>query len=156
MMHKSVRVALVAVFVMHMAGCASPSPEQAITAEQQKFIDAMEIAPQGPVELTVGYCNSQQEFTARKRVVPLGEVAIFEPTDTAIYELKIRPIKTTDGKIVMSMTAQWQEKIERRDVLFSRQVLTQDGEISPQSVLKINGHDSCFTVTARSVSQEAH
>ena len=144
--------ALVAAFVLQMTGCAS-SPPALEASTQQRVIDALKMAQQGPVELTVGYCDSQRNWPVRKQVVAMGGAAVFDPTEATIYVLKVKPFKTADGKMVMALTAQWQDKIERRDVIFSRQILTNDGEISPQSVIHVNGHDSCFTVTARSATQ---
>lgn len=147
-----VHAALVAAFVLQMTGCASP-PLALEASTQQRVIDALKMAPQDTVELTVGYCDSQRDLPIRKQVVAMGGVAVFDPTEATIYVLKVKPLKSADGKMVMSLTAQWKDKFERRDVIFSRQILTNDGEISPQSVLKVNGHDSCFTVTARSATQ---
>jgi hypothetical protein len=154
MKQKRVHAALVAAFVVQMTGCASSSPEQKASSQltQQRVIEALKIAPRGPVELTVGYCDSQRDLPALKQVVAIGDTAVFDPTAATIYELKVKPLKTEDGKMVMLMTAHWLDKVERQDVLFSRQILTNDGEISPQSVLNINGIDSCFTVTALSGS----
>ncbi|WP_421556765.1 hypothetical protein [Pseudomonas kitaguniensis] len=150
-----VHVALVATLFMQITSCTSSSSEQKAPA-QQRGNDAIKMAPRESVELAVSYCDSQRELPVRKQVVTLGDTAIFEPTDATIYELKIKPFKNADGIMVMSMIAQWRDNVERRDVLFSRQILTQEGEISPQSVLKINGHNSCFTVTARSASNVAN
>jgi hypothetical protein len=140
----------VCVVALVMAGCTSQS--QQADSSQQKEENAKKMAPRGPVELTVGFCDSQREVPARKQVVSSGEIAVFDPTDVLSYELKVRPLKTADGKILLITTAFWQDATLRQDVLFSRQMLANNGEMSPKIVLNISGKASCFTITALSGS----
>jgi hypothetical protein len=153
MKYQFTKALLSVAFVSALNGCTSSPPlsESSSARSEQSAIEALKMANTGPVELTIGYCDSQLDLPARKQVVDNTIVAIFAPTLTAAYELKVRPLKLQKGKILTQITAYWKGKEGCENVLFSRQLIAKEGETGPKSVINVNGNANCFTITAQSV-----
>ncbi|MDT8924970.1 hypothetical protein RBE51_19465 [Pseudomonas taiwanensis] len=144
-MGRTVVTALMALIIL--GGCASAPPNEAPLPG--KFADALRRAPQGMVALIVEYCKNQRSLPARRQIVATGQEAVFERTQAVHYVLKAKPLKLPGGKLVTLLDANW---VDGKGTYgrYTGHLLTQEGEKSPETVLRLDGYESCFTVTAQS------
>ncbi|KZN20647.1 MULTISPECIES: hypothetical protein [Pseudomonas] len=146
MKKKNNHVALLAGFVVLMTGCASsPEHDDSSLQAQKRVLAEAKKAPQRPVELTIGSCNGQRDLAPRKMVVPMGKSALFGATEASPYELTARAIKSNSGEMYVWFGALWLP-----NGMYTRFLLTKDGEASPPITPNGDDSESCFTVTANS------
>lgn len=150
---KQMKTTIIALCLLLLTGCASQSKiaqieeeNKELTTANEILIKALKVANSGSVELKVDGCNNQRAVQPRTQVVNLGETAVFAQKDSASYELKAKPIKLKDGSLLVFMSAQWTDGEWPK--FYKGAFPTKDSEVSPQIVLKGDGDESCFTITA--------
>lgn len=152
------QLAALAPVALIMTGCATSAqpPAQSIeTATSQQLLRGLKIPPQGPVEITIAYCNAQNGIQSRKQVVNLGARAKFDHAKGVDYDLLVTAIPAQDGVLLTTAVAQWTEfskpgaeKPWTRQASKAYQILTKDSEVSPPTTLPLPRGESCFTVAA--------
>ncbi|MGF6281802.1 hypothetical protein ABH908_000164 [Pseudomonas frederiksbergensis] len=151
MEHNFASRTLVSVVLVLLTGCTSPAGTQ---TTQQQINDALKRAPHGSVELTVDYCTPHKAADQRKQVVEMGQRAVFIPTASAPYEMKVIPVQSSTGDLVLSLSSKWIERVQssnggfNTDVIYSSTVLVKNGVASQPITFKVSDAEACLTLTA--------
>lgn len=149
---------ITALALLSLTGCVSQSKIEVQNNPLSAMNEAIKRNPRGPVELRVDYCNDQRGIPPRTLIVAMGEAAVFSPMQATNYTLKAKAFKTADGTMILSIGVQWSDRDvpdasgssrpSYTEAIYSRTLATKDGDTSPSITFNVNGHDSCFKLTA--------